>query len=140
MFDWLATRPGRLAAFFLLYVTEGIPLGYAATFVATLLRKEDISTEVIGAFVAIFYIPWSFKWAAGPVVDLARSRRLGPRRAWIVGTQLAMVVTLAACSGIGMESITRVLEARDAAQTDARLDDPRSAAPDATAFLVFTAL
>ena len=31
----LASKNGRLTAFFLLYVTEGIPLGFAATAVAT---------------------------------------------------------------------------------------------------------
>jgi hypothetical protein len=29
--DPLATRSGRLTAFFILYVTEGIPLGFTAT-------------------------------------------------------------------------------------------------------------
>jgi MFS family permease len=94
MIDWLASRPGRLAAFFLLYVTEGIPLGYTATFVATLMRREGVSPAVIGAFVASLYLPWSFKWAAGPFVDLLKSRRLGPRRAWIAGTQLMMTLSL----------------------------------------------
>lgn len=94
MIDWLATRNGRLAAFFLLYITEGIPLGYTAVFVATLMRREEVSPEVIGTFVATLYLPWSFKWVAGPFVDLVRSRRWGPRRAWICGTQLLVTLAL----------------------------------------------
>jgi len=94
MIDWLGSRYGRLAAFFLLYVTEGIPLGYTATFVATLMRREGVTPDVIGTFVATLYLPWSFKWAAGPFVDLFRSKRLGPRRAWIVGTQFMMTASL----------------------------------------------
>jgi MFS transporter, PAT family, beta-lactamase induction signal transducer AmpG len=105
MIDWLATKNGRLAAFFLLYITEGIPLGYTAIFVATLMRREGISPEVIGSFVASLYLPWSFKWAAGPFVDLFRSRRLGPRRAWIVGTQTAMTLALLVCAGVDVKNV-----------------------------------
>jgi MFS transporter, PAT family, beta-lactamase induction signal transducer AmpG len=92
----LATSRGRLAAFFLLYTTEGVPLGFAATAVATQLRRMGVGPAEIGAFVASFYLPWAFKWAFGPMVDVFRSRRLGHRRAWILGTQLGMVLTLLA--------------------------------------------
>jgi PAT family beta-lactamase induction signal transducer AmpG len=90
----LATRRGRLAAFFLLYVTEGIPLGFAATAVATQLRRQGVGPAEIGAFVASFYLPWAFKWAAGPFVDVFRSVRFGHRRGWILFTQIMMALTL----------------------------------------------
>ena len=79
----LATRKGRLAAFFALYVTEGIPLGFAATAIAYHLRKLGVGPAEIGAFVGSFYLPWAFKWAFGPLVDVFRSQRWGHRRAWI---------------------------------------------------------
>ncbi len=90
----LATRRGRLFAFFSLYMTEGIPLGFAATAIATQLRRQGIGPAEIGAFVASFYLPWAFKWAFGPFVDVFRSRRFGHRRAWILGTQVMMAATL----------------------------------------------
>ncbi|MGZ5194954.1 MAG: MFS transporter [Ramlibacter sp.] len=90
----LETRRGRLAAFFLLYVTEGIPLGFAAIAVATQLRRQGVGPAEIGAFVASFYLPWAFKWAFGPFVDVFRSRRFGHRRAWILVTQVMMAATL----------------------------------------------
>lgn len=90
----LASRRGRLAAFFLLYVTEGIPLGFAATAVATQLRRQGVGPAEIGAFVGSFYLPWAFKWATGPFVDVFRSRRLGHRRGWILLMQAGMVLTL----------------------------------------------
>ena len=91
----LATRRGRLAAFFFLYVTEGISLGFAACAVATLLRRSGVGPAEIGAFVASFYLPWAFKWAVGPFVDVFRSQRWGHRRGWIILTQLVMALTLA---------------------------------------------
>src|SRR3954471_3658505 len=90
----LATHRGRLAAFFLLYITEGIPLGFAAVAVATELRRRGVGPAEIGAFVASFYLPWAFKWAAGPFVDVFRSKRWGHRRGWILLTQLMMAATL----------------------------------------------
>lgn len=92
----LATKNGRLAAFFLLYVTEGIPLGFAATAVATQLRRMDVGPAEIGAFVGSFYLPWAFKWAYGPVIDVFTSERFGRRRTWILGTQVLMALTLLA--------------------------------------------
>jgi MFS family permease len=90
----LATRRGRLFAFFSLYVTEGIPLGFAATAVATQLRRQGVGPAEIGAFVASFYLPWAFKWAFGPFVDVFRSQRFGHRRGWILITQIVMAATL----------------------------------------------
>ncbi len=91
----LATRNGRLAAFFALYMTEGIPLGFAITAIATYLRRLGVGPAEIGAFVGSFYVPWAFKWAFGPLVDVFRSQRFGHRRAWILGTQFLMALTLA---------------------------------------------
>lgn len=90
----LGTKNGRLSAFFFLYMTEGIPLGFAATAVATQLRRMGVGPAEIGAFVASFYLPWAFKWAFGPLIDVFRSERFGHRRAWIMGTQVMMAATL----------------------------------------------
>jgi PAT family beta-lactamase induction signal transducer AmpG len=90
----LATRSGRLAAFFLLYVTEGIPAGFAGTAVATTMRRQGLEPAVIGAFLGLLYLPWALKWAVGPVVDVIASDRWGRRRVWILLTQTMMAVTL----------------------------------------------
>jgi PAT family beta-lactamase induction signal transducer AmpG len=92
--DLLATKPGRLAAFFLLYVTEGIPLGFTATAVATQMRRQGLGPAEIGAFVGSLYAPWGLKWAAGPIVDTLTVSRFGRRRFWIILTQLMMMATL----------------------------------------------
>jgi PAT family beta-lactamase induction signal transducer AmpG len=92
--DLLSTKAGRLSAFFLLYVTEGVPQGFTAVAVATQMRRQGLTAAEVGAFVASLYLPWAWKWLAGPVVDLVASERLGRRRAWIVGCQLVMAATL----------------------------------------------
>jgi PAT family beta-lactamase induction signal transducer AmpG len=107
----LATRRGRLVAFFFLYVTEGIPLGFASIAVATQLRRQDVGPAEIGAFVASFYLPWAFKWAFGPIIDVFTSERLGRRRGWIIGTQLMLILTLLACTALDLPSQLGVLTA-----------------------------
>ena len=92
--DLLATKRGRLTTFFLLYVTEGIPQGFTMVAVAAYMRRQGVPVDQVGTFVALLYLPWSWKWAAGPVVDLVYSDRLGRRRAWIVACQLGMALTL----------------------------------------------
>lgn len=94
----IETRLGRLVAFFFLYVTEGIPLGFGAIAIATQLRRQDVGPAEIGAFVGAFYLPWAFKWAFGPFIDVFTSERLGRRRGWILGTQVGLVLTLLGCT------------------------------------------
>lgn len=92
--DLLASRPGRLLAFFLLYLTQGLPIGFCGGAVAVHLRRGALGVDEVGAFIAAVYAPWGVKWMAGPVLDLVGSRTLGHRRGWILLAQALMVVGL----------------------------------------------
>lgn len=98
--DLLATRRRRLAAFFLLYVAEGIPYGLTATAVATQMRRQGLEPAAIGAFVGALFLPWAVKWAYGPFVDVLSSDRWGRRRMWILIAQSLMVATLLAAAPV----------------------------------------
>lgn len=100
----LASRWGRLIAFFCLYVTEGIPLGFTGTAMAVHLSKSGLSDLEVGIFTGWLYIPWAFKWVMGPIVDLVYSKRLGHRRTWILCTQIMMIGTLLSCIPISITS------------------------------------
>jgi PAT family beta-lactamase induction signal transducer AmpG len=108
-FNILATKRGRLAAFFLLYVTEGIPNGFATVAIAWRMREEGLTPKYIGLFIAALVLPWAFKWAVGPIVDLFYSDRLGRRRAWIVTMQVLMCGTLLAALFADYKSATPVI-------------------------------
>src|SRR5258706_9399611 len=92
--DLLATKKGRLTAFFLLYVTEGIPLGFTATAIATQMRRQGLGPVAIGAFVGSLYLPWAFKWLAGPFVDTFSSGRFARRPFWTLSMQTSMMAPL----------------------------------------------
>lgn len=102
----LATKRGRLAAFFCLYVTEGIPLGFTATALATQMRRQGVEPDAIGAFVGSLYLPWAFKWAIGPLVDTVSFGRFGHRRVWIASMQVLMAATL--LSGIAVDYVAQL--------------------------------
>lgn len=98
--NMLDSKKGRLATFGLLYISEGVPLGFAAVAMAAYMRREGMDIAQVGGFVAAFYLPWAFKWAWAPLVDLIGLRRFGGRKAWIVLCQLLMIVTLFAIAQI----------------------------------------
>ncbi|MFT4556811.1 MAG: PAT family beta-lactamase induction signal transducer AmpG, partial [Planctomycetaceae bacterium] len=100
----LASKWGRLFAFFWLYVTEGIPYGFATIVIVAQLRDEGHGEDSIGYFSGLILLPWAFKWVVGPFVDLIFSDRLGRRRGWIVACQIMMAVTLLACIPIDRSS------------------------------------
>jgi PAT family beta-lactamase induction signal transducer AmpG len=90
----LATRNGRFLTFGLLYISEGIPYGFTSVAMVAFMRQQGVSLEAIGAFVAALFLPWSFKWAWAPLIDLIKLHRLGGRRAWIIFCTVMMIATL----------------------------------------------
>ena len=90
----LKTKRGRLLAFSLLYLSEGIPFGFSAIALATHLRMSGVGLTEIGVFTASLYAPWGLKWAWAPLIDLVEFKRFGSKRTWIAGAQAAMIGTL----------------------------------------------
>jgi len=100
----LASKRGRLTAFFFLYVAEGIPHGFVQIAIASRMGLQGLTSEQIGWFTGIVVLPWAFKWAAGPLVDLVHSNRLGRRRGWIAAMQILMIATVIAVSPVDFTS------------------------------------
>lgn len=90
----LHSRRGRLSAFGILYISEGIPYGFSSTAMVAFMRIEGLSLEQIGAFVAAIFIPWSFKWVWAPMIDIVKLKRFGGRKAWITLCTCMMIMTL----------------------------------------------
>lgn len=89
-----ASRNGRFLTFGLLYISEGIPYGFTSVAMVTIMRQQGVSLELIGAFVGALFLPWAFKWAWAPLIDLIKLHRFGGRRAWILFCTTMMIVTL----------------------------------------------
>lgn len=81
-------------AFGTLYISEGVPFGFSQTAMVMFMRLQGLSIEQIGAFVATMMLPWGFKWAWAPLVDVVKLRRFGGRKAWILFLTTMMIITL----------------------------------------------
>ena len=93
----LADHPRlRLAFLCLLYVGQGIPYGFVTVALAAHLAAGGSTASEIGGVIAMAVLPWSFKWAWGPVVDSGRFAWLGRRRPWLILAQALMIATAAA--------------------------------------------
>lgn len=90
----LGSTWGRYLAFGMMYVSEGIPFGFTSVAMVAVMRTEGISIFQIGAFSAALLVPWSFKWAWAPIIDLVKLHRFGGRKAWILFCTAMMVITL----------------------------------------------
>ncbi len=86
------SRPIRYAAFFYLYVMQGIPAGFALTAVANYLTAENTSPKIVGTFVAVVGLPWAVQFVWGPVIDLFQSSPMGRRKPWVLLSQLMAFV------------------------------------------------
>jgi len=102
--NMLDTKKGRLTTFGILYICEGLPLGFATIALAAYMRRSGMDVAQVGAFVGSFYLPWAFKWAWAPLIDLVGLKRFGGRKAWIVICQALMIITL---YGIAQVDYTR---------------------------------
>ena len=100
----LATARGRGVAFFSFYFIDGVLIGFMAMFLAMRMRARNVGVDEIGLFVAAVYLPASWKWLFGPLVDLCYVERLGRRRGWILGTEALMIVALLAAMQIDFVS------------------------------------
>ncbi len=92
----LATKQGRLTAFFFLYVTEGLPYGFTSVVLIDQMRRQGLSVTEVAAFFATLSVPWMFKFLIAPFVDLFSSKRFGHRRLWILLMQVSMTACLLA--------------------------------------------
>ena len=90
----LASARGRAIAFFSFYFIDGVLIGFMGIFLAMRMRAQNVRVDDIAMFVAAVYLPASWKWLFGPLVDLCYSERLGRRRGWILGTEALMIVVL----------------------------------------------
>jgi MFS family permease len=91
--DFLASPPRRKFLFAMLYLSEGAPIGFLWLALPTRLRASQVPLEEITWLMAVLVIPWTFKFAWAPLIDLLRSPGWTYRH-WILVAQSCMALTL----------------------------------------------
>ena len=79
-----------------LYFAQGLPYGFASIAVAAALTDHGASAGDIATLLATILLPWTFKWAWGPLIDRLSGSAMGRRRPWILAAQSFMVLGVVA--------------------------------------------
>lgn len=79
-----------------LYFAQGLPYGFASITVAAALAAEGASPDEIAGLIATIVLPWTFKWAWGPLIDRFSGSSMGRRRPWILLAQTLMCLGILA--------------------------------------------
>ena len=83
----LATPARRRVLFACLYVSEGAPIGFLWEALPTRLAIAGVPDRRIGELASLLVLPWVFKFAWAPLVDVLRTpaeaRRQRARRSSI---------------------------------------------------------
>lgn len=102
------SRRLRLWGFFLMYFSQGVPFGLVQVAIPAWLAANGASAGQVGFFIATAMLPWSLKLVNGLVMDRFCYSPMGRRRAWIIGSQVAMIAAFLVTAIIapGPEEIT----------------------------------
>jgi MFS transporter, PAT family, beta-lactamase induction signal transducer AmpG len=87
------SRALRFGSFTILYVAQGLPFGLVTIALPAYLAEQGVSAGVIGSFIGVAMLPWTFKLFAGPVMDRFSYLAMGRRRPWVILAQLCLVLT-----------------------------------------------
>ncbi|MCA8901075.1 MAG: MFS transporter [Hyphomonas sp.] len=89
-------RTLRFLFVFLLYVAQGAPVGIFFFALPAWLAANGASALEVGGFLSATGLPWTLKFINGFIMDRFTFLPMGRRRAWLIGAQAVMVVSLIA--------------------------------------------
>jgi MFS transporter, PAT family, beta-lactamase induction signal transducer AmpG len=94
-FAWRDLLNRRMLICIFIGFSSGLPLFILLNLVAAWLRSEGVDLKSIGLFALIqFPYTWKFLWS--PLMDRYALGRLGRRRGWMLGTQMLLLLSVAA--------------------------------------------
>lgn len=99
-------RQPKMAALVLLGFSSGLPLYLTSKTLQAWMTVENVNLAAIGLF-SLVSLPYSLKFLWSPLLDRYVPPFLGRRRGWLVLTQLALLVAIAA---MALQSPTQALQ------------------------------
>ena len=91
----------RIIVLCVLYLAQGILHGFVTIALGVWFVTQGVDVEGIATLATASVLPWSFKWAWGPVVDRYQIRRHGRRRRpWILFAQSLMILSALCLLGV----------------------------------------
>lgn len=93
-------RSWRTASVILLSFASGMPLGLVWISIPDWMRNVGVDIRIVGLFT-LAQAPWTYKLLWAPLMDRYRVPLLGPRRGWILLTQVVLFLLTLALAGVG---------------------------------------
>ncbi|MCA9494106.1 MAG: MFS transporter [Myxococcales bacterium] len=88
------SRWARTLLFPALYFAQGVPWGFVSVGYVVMLTDLGLDDATIGGLLGLAYLPWSFKFVAGPVLDRIPMLRMGRRRPVVMLAEFVMGASL----------------------------------------------
>jgi len=95
------SRRDRVMMLCAMYVAQGVPWGFMTIALISYLTDRGVGDAEAGELTAIVLVPWTFKLVWGPLIDTMTIRSMGRRRAWIIGAEFMMAVSLLGLLALG---------------------------------------
>ena len=121
----------KMVALALLGFASGLPLYLTGRTLQAWMRVEHVDLTTIG-FFSLVGLPYSLKWIWAPAMDRYVPPFLGRRRGWLIITQLALLIAIAAMSlhdpstGLRLIAINAIVIAFFSASQDIVIDAYRT--------------
>jgi len=81
----------RFTTLCLLYGCQGLPIGLFQVAIPTWFASQGMELAQVAGFIAIVFLPWSFKLFAGPIMDRFSFPAMGRRRPWVLFAQSGLI-------------------------------------------------
>ena len=126
----LFTQP-KMAVLLFLGISSGLPLFLTSRTLQAWMTVEGVDLSTIGLF-SLVALPYSLKFIWAPLLDRYTPPFLGRRRGWILITQVALLLAIAAMSfqdprtGLQLLAVNAILIAFFSATQDAVIDAYRA--------------
>ena len=98
------SRPLRLFTLFILYVTQGVPIGLFWFAIPAWMAAKGASAADVAYVLGFTALPWTLKLVNGFLMDRYTFLPMGRRRVWLIGAQLVMIAALLICAFIAPAS------------------------------------
>ncbi len=88
------SAPLRYATFGALYFAQGIPQGLWLFAIPAWMAMNGVDAGIVGSYVGICTLPWTFKLVVGPLMDRYSFLPMGRRRPWLMSAQSGLLVMM----------------------------------------------
>ena len=84
-----------------MYFAQGVPWGFMTVALIAYLADNGVGDQELGRLTGLVLLPWTFKLIWAPLIDTMTVRSMGRRRAWIIGAEILMGLSLLWLLGMG---------------------------------------